>query len=79
MEWYFVTDVSGQPIGPFFKGQAFQEECHSGVDEDSSSGNLCHIDCYVFADVSEDFIAFIFRIMQSKKIFDPEDGRPKTA
>ena len=74
---YFITDVSGQPIGPLFKGQAVQKECHSGADEDSSSGTLCHIDRYVFADVSEDFIAFIFRIMQSKKIFHPEDGRQK--
>jgi len=22
VKWYFLTDVSGQPIGPFFKGQA---------------------------------------------------------
>ena len=32
---------------------------------------------YVLADVSEDFIAFNFRIMQSKKIFDPEDERQR--
>jgi hypothetical protein len=50
-------DVSGKPIGPFFKGQALQEECHSGVDEDSSSGTLFRIDWFVFAEVSEDFIA----------------------
>jgi hypothetical protein len=25
--WYLVTDVSGRPIGPIFKGQAVQEEC----------------------------------------------------
>ena len=24
---YYVTNVSGQPIGPIFKGQAVQEEC----------------------------------------------------
>ena len=24
--WYLVTDVSGQPIRPVFKGQAVQEE-----------------------------------------------------
>jgi hypothetical protein len=75
---YFVTDVSGQPVCPLFRGQAVQKECHSGVDEDYSCGTLCHLDRYVFADVSEDFIAFIFRIMQSKKIFDPENGRQKT-
>jgi len=22
LEWYFITDVSGQPIGPIFRGQA---------------------------------------------------------
>ena len=22
LDWYFLTDVSGQPIGPIFKGQA---------------------------------------------------------
>jgi len=27
VEWQFATDVSGQPIGPIFKGQAVQEEC----------------------------------------------------
>jgi len=26
VEWYFVTHVSGQNIGPIFKGQAVQEE-----------------------------------------------------
>jgi len=25
LDWYLVTDVSGQPIGPTFKGQAVQE------------------------------------------------------
>jgi hypothetical protein len=24
VEWYFCTDVSGQPIGPIFKGQEVQ-------------------------------------------------------
>jgi hypothetical protein len=57
VELYFLTDVSGKPIGPFFKGQALQEECHSGVDEDSSSGTLFHIDWFIFPEVSEDFIA----------------------
>jgi hypothetical protein len=27
IDWRFVTDISGQPIGPIFKGQAVQEEC----------------------------------------------------
>ena len=26
VEWQFLTDVSGQPVGPIFKGQAVQEE-----------------------------------------------------
>jgi len=26
VEWQFPTDVSGQPIGPIFNGQAVQEE-----------------------------------------------------
>jgi hypothetical protein len=26
VEWYICTDVSGQPIGPIFKGQEFKEE-----------------------------------------------------
>jgi hypothetical protein len=26
VEWYFCTDVSGQPIVPIFKGQEVQEE-----------------------------------------------------
>jgi len=26
VHWQLVTDVSGQPIGPTFKGQAVQEE-----------------------------------------------------
>jgi hypothetical protein len=26
VEWHFCSIVSGQPIGPIFKGQAFQEE-----------------------------------------------------
>jgi len=27
VDWQFVTDVSGQPIGPIFEGQAVPEEC----------------------------------------------------
>ena len=26
VDWRFVTDVSGQPIGPIFFGEAVQEE-----------------------------------------------------
>ena len=26
VDWYLVTDVSRQPIGPIFKGQAVQED-----------------------------------------------------
>jgi len=26
VDWYLVTDVSGQLIGPIFKGQAVREE-----------------------------------------------------
>jgi len=78
VKWYFLKDVSRRPVGPFLKGQAVEEECCCAVDENSSSGTSCHIDWYVFAEVSEDFIAFIFRIMQSKEIFYPEDGRQKT-
>jgi hypothetical protein len=28
VEWQFRTDVSGQPVGPIFKGQAVKEECY---------------------------------------------------
>ena len=27
VEWWSATDVSGQPIGPVFKGQAVQSSC----------------------------------------------------
>jgi hypothetical protein len=31
VDWYFVTDDSGQLIGPIFKGQEIQEEITHGM------------------------------------------------
>jgi hypothetical protein len=30
--WELVTDVSGQPIAPIFKGKAVQEECREHLE-----------------------------------------------
>jgi hypothetical protein len=32
VEWYFFTDVSGQRIGPIFKGQEVQEKKFFSLD-----------------------------------------------
>jgi len=28
VDWYFLTDVTGQPVGPNSKGQVVKEECY---------------------------------------------------
>jgi hypothetical protein len=43
VDWYLVTDVSEQPIGPIFEGQAVKEKCLTLEDvNDRLSRNVCN-------------------------------------
>jgi len=41
VEWYFLTDVSGQPIGPTLKGQVFLDYLTLEDGTDRLSRNVC--------------------------------------
>ena len=43
LKWQFLTDVSGQPIGPIFKFQAVQEDCLSLEDGTDRVLSECRI------------------------------------